>query len=117
MSFELDYFPPSGTRWQWHPKTLNYSPWYCNFSKQREPELNLWPMSINLQVDRKGEKWVWIVDVINFQHERSHVRGEAGTSLEACLAAEAAGQTLLNDLLPDWARTALENKWRPPATR
>lgn len=36
MSLELDYFPPSKTRWQWHPKTLNYSPWKCDFSKQRD---------------------------------------------------------------------------------
>lgn len=114
MSLELDYFPPSKTRWQWHPKTLNYSPWKCDFGKQREAGLDLWPLSIALSVDIKDGEWAWFVDVINFRHERSQVKGTAKTPVEACLAAEAAGQSILTDLLPDWARTALEHKWRPP---
>jgi hypothetical protein len=116
MSFELDYFPPNGTKWKWSSKALNYSPWLCNLARQKEPGLNLWPLDVMLIVDLVKDRWVWQVEVIDFQHQRAIIKGAENDPLKACFAAEIAGEGVLADLLPDWVRAALANKWRPPAT-
>lgn len=114
MSMELDYFPPKGTKWKWYPKSLNYSPWGCDLSRQRE-KLDLHPLNTHLYVDRVDGTYLWQVIGFGFDHERFKEEGQAEDPLQACLAAEAAGESRLNEFLPDWVRQALNHKWRPPA--
>jgi hypothetical protein len=114
MSRELPYFPPPGTKYPWVNKTLNYSAWTCNLSTQMEPSLYLYPMNVQLWVDF-NEQWCWILEVTDFTHNRMTKKGVAIDGLAACLAAEELGEAEVVKLLPDWVRTALKNKWRPPA--
>jgi hypothetical protein len=115
MSRELDYFPPKGTKFQWGSKELQYSPWYCNLGKQREPGIWPSPLSVLLCVDLIQGQYKWHVKTWDFSHRSSNISGVATTALEACLAAECAGERFLDEQLPDWVRVALANNWRPPA--
>lgn len=116
MSRALDYFPPKGTRWQWSTKALNYSSWTCNVARQREPQLTLWPMDVIAWVDVREDdgRFLWGVNVIDWTHGRRTFRGDETDALRACRAAEACAELAIDELLPDWIRTALTNKWRPP---
>lgn len=112
---DLEYHPPKGTKWVWHPKALNYSPWNCDLSRQKEPGLDLWPLSILLHVCKSKGEWLWFARTVDFKHKRTTLTGSSDDPLKACLAAEEAGEHILAEFLPDWVRTALANKWRPPA--
>jgi hypothetical protein len=116
MSKELDYFPPNGTKWKWESKTLQHSPWICCLSTQRERKLFTWPLSIVAVVDLADGLYHWTVEVCDFRGDRSALFGFSDDPLKACLDAEKFGELRMDDLLPDWARTALVNKWRPPVS-
>jgi hypothetical protein len=116
MTKELGYFPPNGTKWKWEPKTLNYSPWICCLSRQREPKLFMYPFDIKLIVDLINTHFHWVIELIDFQGNYSIISGISEDPLQACLTAEEIGECKMDELLPDWIRTALENKWRPPAS-
>ncbi len=116
MSREQEYFPPSGTKWKWHHKSLNYSPWSCDLSDQREPEIKFrTPLFVYLTVDKRNERWHWRVEVTDFANKRTNLAGSSSDPFMACEAAELFGEQELDKLLPDWVRTALTNNWRPPA--
>lgn len=72
-------------------------------------------MSVRLSVDKKPEHFVWRVDVCRWDGTRHTLEGTSITDIEACLAAEAAGETAYVELMPDWIVTALKNGWRPPS--
>lgn len=114
MSREQDYFAPKGTKWKWGPKALQHYGWFCHLSEQREPGLFLWPVSIQLRVDLDGGKFHWVAEVYDWRHARRVVTGARKDALKACLAAEAAGEAALDELLPEWVRTALAHGWRSP---
>ncbi len=113
MSYELDYFPPQGTKWAWGSKALNYSPWVCNLADQREPGVWLWPLSVVLFVDKKGEYYTWWVQVRPFKGKDYNLKGKTKSALRSCKTAEEKGEKELDKHLPNWARTALKNGWRP----
>lgn len=115
MSYELAYFPPKGTRWTWSSKSLNYSPWVCQLSSQKEPKLFLHPLNIVLIVDKVDDNYTWYVEICDFMFKRVVFKGTQKTPLKACRAAERIGERALKKLLPSWARTALQHKWRTPA--
>lgn len=71
-------------------------------------------MDITLRVNLIKEKYIWEVNVITFDHLRYSIKGEELDGLKACLKAEETGDNELTLLLPDWIKTALANKWRPP---
>lgn len=114
MSQELEYFPPRGTKWTWHSKSLNSSPWVCNLSRQKEPSTFTTPLNVTLYVDLLNGSYVWRVEISDFSYNRSRVEGYETDPLRACKAAEKTGEAKLKELLPKWARTALANQWRPP---
>lgn len=114
MSREQEYFPPQGTEFKWGSKPLNYSPWHCDIGSQMEPALSLWPMRVTALVDLRDGSYVWRVAVTDFAYKRSYLHGSDRDALAACLEAERAGKTKLQELLPSWVREALANKWRPP---
>jgi hypothetical protein len=115
MSHELDYFPPNKTKWKWGAKVLRNKEWWCDLSHQREAGLDMFPASVDLTVDLIDGKYWWRVSVRNFSYKDSELNGTSKDPLKACLRAEKVGEAMLDKLLPDWARTALKNKWRPPA--
>ncbi len=116
MSRGQDYFPPKGTKFKWENKALDYSPWYCNLSGQKEPKLWLFPLYVNLTVDyhEKTGMFNWTIDVCDFVYNHTILSGCNGTALKACLIAEKIGEVELKKHLPRWVKTALANKWRPP---
>jgi hypothetical protein len=114
MSYELAHNSPSGTKWNWGSKALNYSPWVCNLASQKEPNFSLWPLDIVLYVDVYDGVCHWAVHIIDFQHKRYLKSGVAADPLKACLEAESVGEKQLAELLPDWAKEALARGWRPP---
>lgn len=117
MSQALAYHPPTGTKWKWGTKPLNYSPWICNLLAQKEctDQYKLHPLSCTLYVDLIDGKYLWQVNTLGFDHVRRDDRGFVETALEACTIAEAKGEDFLRLAIPDWARTAIANGWRPPA--
>jgi len=115
MSREQPYFPPQGTAYRWESKALQYSPWVCLLSQQKEPDLWLFPLDVTLRVSLDDGKWRWYANMTDFHYVRTTLSGVEPDSLTACLTAERFGLEWLADRLPDWVRTALANKWRPPA--
>ena len=116
MSRTQDYFPPKGTTWQWGHKALNHSPWHCNLTRQKEPDLHPFPLAAHLSVSLQDDGlYLWIVDMSDFRYQRTTKQGICKTALEACLEAEHTGEAYLTAMLPDWVRTALTNGWRPPS--
>lgn len=114
MSFELDHFPPKGSRWAWGSKTLTTSGWGCDLARQMAGASRIWPMAIYLHVDLVGGRYHWLVEVTDWKHKRETFSGESKTALKALSAAEEVGERAFHDLMPDWIRTALANGWRPP---
>lgn len=112
MSREQDYFPPSGTKFTWGEKSLNYSPWRCNLIDQKYPKLWTWPARIDLIVDLVNGKYKWTVEVTPFKGGRYVIKGQSICALKACLAAEKAGEKELKKMFPKWVITALKNGWR-----
>jgi hypothetical protein len=114
MSRQQDYFPPQGTKF----KALNYSPWHCDLSQQKYAKLFLHPLNVHLYVDYDEETGMfnWTADITDWLYQRTYMRGVRGNALKACLEAERVGGIELEKHLPRWAKTALKNKWRPPAT-
>lgn len=114
MSQELAYLPPNGTKWQWHPKALNYAPWVCGLSPQKYSNINLWPLHVILRVDLIDNNYRWTVEILDWKNKRTLLDGQTQVALEACLAAEKVGEEELEKLMPDWVHQALANGWRPP---
>lgn len=116
MSAELDYFPPSGTKYAWFPKTLNYSPWACRLSDLLLPKHH-WPMSITLSVDLIDGLYHWRVAVRGWRSSDGEtvIRGATKEALDACLEAERVGVAQYEKLTPEWVLKALDEGWRPPA--
>lgn len=116
MSYELDYFPPNGTKYNWFHKSLNYSPWVCNLSDQKEKELFLFPAEVKLMVDtmlvKSTIRYVWIVLITDFSYNKTEKKGVEKDAISACLRAEKEGEEQLQILIPDWVRMALINGWR-----
>lgn len=118
MSVELAYFPPRGTKYKWHPKSLNYSPWTCRLSDERESKIRFkTDMSVACTVDKIDGKYKWNIEVRHWDPNVKvrRITGMTDDPLKACLEAERVGDVELGKMLPDWVRTALENNWRPPA--
>jgi len=117
VSYELEYFPPVGSKFKWTPKALNYSPWACDLSHQIDS--NLWPLLVSATVDLLEGRYKWRVDIIDWHHRRSHREGECDSALAAILVAESTAESEFQRLMPDWVKTALANGWRPagPKTR
>jgi hypothetical protein len=110
MSYELDYFPPkpfNGTGWG--SKSLNYSPWRKSLYYNS-------PANIDLEVDLIDGMYRWSVEITDWNYKHTRYIGKAKTAVEACKKAEKIGNEQLKLLTPDWIKTALENKWRPPCT-
>lgn len=109
MSQYLAYFPPQGTKYKWHPKALNYSPWSCRMWEH-------WPASIIARVEKSETGvFLWSVEVRNFSHDRRLLRGKAADGLSACLEAERACETEKGLLWLPWIEQAVAAGWRPPS--
>lgn len=112
MSYRQDYSPPKkgkkGTKYLWHSKALNYSPWRAEF-------WGCWPASISAWVDQREDDGVflWRVEVRNFNHDRRVLKGEAPDGLSACLAAEQVGEAEKRLLWLPWMKKAIKAGWRP----
>jgi hypothetical protein len=108
MSYELDYFPPKPFNSNgWSSKTLNYSPWRKSLYLGS-------PAQISLEVDLFDGVYKWVVNVTDWNYKHTRYVGRAKTAKEACQKAEDMGETQLYVLTPDWIKTALQHKWRPP---
>jgi hypothetical protein len=116
VSRHLGYFPPNGTRWQWTNKSLQTSPWTCALSRQWAGDnwVKWSPMSVDLSVDLIKDEYVWGVRICDWSHRHRGISGKAPVALEACLAAEDAGQRALSEMTPEWVRRAVAEGWRPP---
>lgn len=116
MSYELEYFPPNGTRWKWTNKILQYSPWSCSLSWQwagdRWPSWH--PMSVRLIVDLIDGEYTWTVNTTDWAYKRNTHKGKAATGLQACLDAEIVGERVLMEMTPEWVQNAIDAGWRPP---
>lgn len=109
MSQELDYFPPKPfNSTGWGSKSLNYSPWRKSLYYDS-------PANIDLEVDLFDGMYRWSVEVTDWNYKHTRYVGKTKTAVEACQKAEDMGENLLHVLTPDWIKTALQNKWRPPA--
>lgn len=106
MSRELDYFPPNGTKCEWGAKALNHSCWTSFI-----PGIS--PLTINLSVDLIDGQHTWHVRVSDFEYALHTYSGTKPTALEACREAERVGKEKFEELVPEWARKAFENGWRP----
>lgn len=120
MSYGQEYFPPKGSKYEWKPKSLNYSPWACDIAAQMCPpaitDKFLWPLSIILRVDlRESGKYRWSVDVRPWKGEDFTLCGETATGLEALLAAEQVGERIFHEQMPEWTVRALAEGWRSPS--
>lgn len=113
MSLELEYFPPSGQKWHWHSKALNYSPWVCRLSDQWGLGQKTWPMSVVLQVDLVDGVYRWLVKSTNWRNQLNVTTGTASGPVEAIEQAQAVGEEALVALLPEWVKKALAEGWRP----
>lgn len=108
MSRELGYFPPGKyTNNGWHAKSLNYSPWY-------KLVLDEWPARVSLTVDLLQGKYLWGVEVTNWEHDWFRYVGVQKTAEEACEKAEQVGALIKDNMLPEHVVQALKNGWRPP---
>jgi len=120
MSQELAYFPPKGSKWFWHPKALNYSPWGCDISAQiyraENPSERFLPtgMSIYANVDLLDDGYKWTVIIRGWDGTRSDVAGTCRTGVEAIFEAERVGEQAYKELMPDWVRMPLKHGWRHP---
>jgi len=113
MSLELEYSPPSGSRWKWHSKALTYNPWVCRLSDQRLANPP-WPMCVVLYVDLIEGEYRLTVAVTDWRNRLVHFHGACSSALEAILEAERLGDQAFNSLMPDWVVKALAEGWRPP---
>jgi len=104
----LDYFPPNGTKYPWHPKRLNTSPWVCLFWA-------CWPAEVQAYVDRKEDgQFIWWVTVCAFDFSRQTYEGTASGALAACQEAEKCAEEQKGLLFQPWMEQALAAGWRPP---
>jgi len=108
MSYDLDYFPPQGTKFTWHHKALKTSPWVLNMWDH-------WPASIVAKVDKAEGFFRWLVEVRTFNHGREVLKGVAKDALSACKAAERCCEREKKKLWLPWMETATKAGWRPPA--
>ena len=123
MSYELEYFPPRGTKYSWSPKALNYCPWVLSFSREKEKEyskkfknrfFSFYPMEITCYVDLIDGDYTWSVDVSPFNGLGYFKKVKTKTALEALKKAEEYAEQQFKKLVPNWIITALKNGWRAP---
>lgn len=120
MSREQNYFPPSGTKYKWSPKTLRHSPWYCSITDQHKTSkgLQYWPANVSATVWLKNGEYFYKVVVTKWDGKlksQAIFLEKSTDALEACLKAEKIGDREIKKLFTKWVVEALKNKWRPPA--
>lgn len=109
MSKMLEYFPPKPyCDTGWKHKSLNYNPWIKYLVDQH-------PCRITLYVDLDENGYYFTVDIYDWLGRLLRTPNEYVTSdVEACAKAELLGEKWRQKLFPEWVKTALKNKWRPP---
>lgn len=113
MSYDQEYSPPTGTKYQWHPKRLNYSPWVCDISNQAMPDAP-WPFRIAAFVEKSGKSYTMTLEVCDWAGTRTTMRGRGRNAIDACLWAESLANEELERLTPKWIKEAIKNGWRTP---
>lgn len=111
---KLDYFPPKGTRYDWHPPPLTHLPWSSRI------ELSGFPRNITMYVWRKDsglyQGRAEFRDIKYKDHYKTTPQYK--DPLKALLATEKLASKLLDEQnLPGWAEEALALGWRPPSSR
>lgn len=108
---EKDYFPPSGSRYQWQPPALTNRPWWYRYDF-KYPDRR----SCTLQVDHSDKGYQGAVIFYNMRGVRQvRVTRTYKRPLTAMLAAESLGDALIKtEKLPKWTLEALALGWRPP---
>jgi hypothetical protein len=119
MSREQDYSAPSGTKYPWNPKSLNYSPWVCQLSdhlaaKKKLSAVRIIPMNITLTVNLSEGVFHWEMRVRDWCGEVTDRTGNQISALKACLEAEKVGEKAFRKLTPEWVLLALAHGWGPP---
>lgn len=117
MSLELNYFPPNRMKFKWAPKSYNNSPWFCNILEQKLPKIGIrdpWPASVTASVNLKNAKYIWSVNVCDWDNKVYVLEGSSDYALEACRQAERAAEKEIKKLFPAWVVKALKSDWRPP---
>lgn len=119
MSREQEYFPPSGSKYKWGSKALNYSPWICDLGAQMDPDIHylIYPLDVRLYVDLVDGKFKWVAICVDWHGARSEKTGLAESGSSAIKEAEAFGEEFYNSQMLPWIRTALQAGWRPPARK
>lgn len=108
--YNIEYLPPKGTKYEWHPPSLVNRPIGCNV------ETLCWPQSLNLQCDKTAQGYYGRLTFYSINGGKAVVKTTRffKTALSACRAIERAGDALLKADTKPWMREALKMKWRPP---
>ena len=112
-NYPMDYFPPKGAKYTWQPRSLNHSPVTCSV------KCLTWPQGLVLSCDREANGYRGYLDFISISGGPRLLKNTRlyKTALGACRAIERMGDALLEKDNKPWMKEALQDKWRPPASR
>lgn len=113
---ELDYFPPKGSKYEWHPPILRNGAWSC-YIQTASKGRNEWGIKLNVWLNGANEYCGFAeIKTLHGPYVSAQIL-RVKHPLEALLATEALGELLLKaerDHTPPWALEALALGWRPP---
>ena len=109
---DKEYFPPLGSRYEWHPPGLTNRPWWHRYKFSLRDRRACCLEVDHLNVGYRGH--ITFYDTRGVRHYRkTRIYASALTAMKK---AEMIGDALIkSENLPAWAEEAIRLGWRPPS--